>query len=673
VTGVLAACVPLLATAWVYAPIRNSFFLWDDFSNFVVVADAGPLRFIVTPMAGHVLLARNALLALWWVLFGLDAGPYFWTVLLMHLLNVWLLSRLVLRLTHRAAVAAVVATLWGISPLHTEPLAWYAVFGQVLTATVMLAVTADAARCLDPPRQVSSRRALAWGCFLLLGATCFGTGLGIAATVPLAILLLVPGARRPRVAAVLLGTIAALALLYAGSQWHQATLASAITGATNLAAAPRMLLHLVRHGLARLVAGPFIVGRVDPGLGSWAVLAVTAAFGIAAVVRRGAAVRSAALGLLAIVLGTYGVIALGRANWADINHGVEAAALTLRYHYAGSAALAALLGVLLAAVTTRRGRVVDGLCAAWIVLVLVRCWLVPLPVDTHDVVRRMVSAAIARTDARLAGASPQAPVTLDNTRLPPLVTGLFGPTMIPGVAALMVLTHPPAGLEERGVRFAEPSAAVRDAFAAPRSRRLSRLLVAPAVVPGGLPPTGTSPPCEYAVVRTLLRYQRQLIRCELDPAAGGGAPDQCRTAAAEDALFHLTQSRNGRFCRTCYRPSVQVARLRSAYRNGGWMLRCDSNDPAAGRALATPAAARCRTRSGRAFVHFLLDLTRCHLRAAERTHTLDDPPCIEAAEQRYVERMRELGEACAACQPALLAPTAKRVTRELLESVFCTF
>lgn len=674
VARVAANGVPLLAAAFVYAPILGSYFLWDDFSNFVVIADAGPLHFIVTPMAGHVLLARNALLALCWVLFGFDAGPYFWTVLLTHLLNVWLLFRLVLRLTDRAAVAAAAATLWGISPLHVEALAWYAVFGQVLTTTVMLAVMLDAARCIAPPRRVSFARALAWGGVLLVGASCFGTGLGIAGSVPLAILLMVPGARRPPIAAALVASIVGVGLLYVGSQWGHATYASAVTGAAPTSVAPLagMLLHLIRHGLVRLVAGPFVVGVTDPRSASWAVLLVIGGLAAVTILRRGAASRRAVLGLVAIVLGTYGVIALGRANWGDIMHGVDRSALILRYHYAGSAALAVLLGVLLPSLARRRPLVVDALCTAWIVVALARAWVVPLPIDTHDVVRRLVAAEVARADARIAAAAPQAPVVLDNTRLPPMVTGLFRPTMIPGVAALMILSHPPADLEERGIRFAEPSAAVREAFAAPRSRRLSRLLVAPAVVPGGHPPTGASPACEDRLVHTLLRFQRQLIRCELDVAVGG-SPEPCRAAAADAAVARLLPRQGERPCRECFRPRLQAAQLRAAYRTGGWMLRCGPATALADAPPPTPAAARCRAKGGRALAHLLDDLSRCHLRAAERTHTLDDPPCVDAAEQRYLARMRRLGDACAACQPALQAAAAKRGTRQLLEEVFCTF
>ena len=116
----LAFAVPLLATAWVYAPILHCFFFADDFFNFLTVADAGAYRFIISPMAGHVLYTRNAILAASWLLFGLDARPYFWGVLLTHLVNVGLLFGLMRRLAVRPLVATTIATLWGISPLHAE-------------------------------------------------------------------------------------------------------------------------------------------------------------------------------------------------------------------------------------------------------------------------------------------------------------------------------------------------------------------------------------------------------------------------------------------------------------------------------------------------------------------------------------------------------------------------
>ena len=199
----LALVVALLASAFVYAPIRESFFIWDDFYNFLMVCDEGALRFIVTPMAGHMLYVRNAVLALSWTLFGLSAAPYFWLVLVTHLVNVWLLFRLVIRLTERPVAAAAVAVLWGTCPLHVEPLAWYAVFGQVLATTAMLAVLTDAAGFVDPSRRLSGGCVVLWDAVLLAGATSFGTGIAAAVTVPSSVLLLVPSARRPRIVALL--------------------------------------------------------------------------------------------------------------------------------------------------------------------------------------------------------------------------------------------------------------------------------------------------------------------------------------------------------------------------------------------------------------------------------------------------------------------------------------
>jgi len=187
---------PLLLSAAVYAPILDSYFFADDFLNLVGIADRGCARFAFEPQGGHVLLARNLLMCAHYGLFGVAARWYFAVVLATHLLNVGLLFRVIHLLTRRRGVACIGATLWGVSPLHVESLGWYAVYGHVLTCTGLLIALAvflphTDRRARGPGTGVS----IACAILLLIGATCFGTGLAIAVATPLAILVMVPAAR----------------------------------------------------------------------------------------------------------------------------------------------------------------------------------------------------------------------------------------------------------------------------------------------------------------------------------------------------------------------------------------------------------------------------------------------------------------------------------------------
>jgi hypothetical protein len=131
---------PVALTAWVYWPLTGSWFWADDFVNMASIANDGFFRFVLRPFGGHNLLVRNTIFYTWWQLFGLHAAPYFWTVLLTHLLNVWLMFRLLRILTSSATLACLGATLWGASPIAVGTLGWYSVFGQVVVGTMFLVV-----------------------------------------------------------------------------------------------------------------------------------------------------------------------------------------------------------------------------------------------------------------------------------------------------------------------------------------------------------------------------------------------------------------------------------------------------------------------------------------------------------------------------------------------------
>src|SRR5262249_62288224 len=110
--------------------------------------------------------------------------PYFWIVLLTHLLNVWLLFRVLRNVTGSLALGCFGATLWGTSPAQVGTLGWYSVYGQVLVATVLLVVLGGvtaraAARAAPAPPGAPPRDGP-----LLRGGQRLGTGGGGAAACP---------------------------------------------------------------------------------------------------------------------------------------------------------------------------------------------------------------------------------------------------------------------------------------------------------------------------------------------------------------------------------------------------------------------------------------------------------------------------------------------------------
>lgn len=661
-----AVAIPLAVSAAVYAPILGSYFFADDFYNFVRIADRGCARFAVEPMAGHVLLARNLVMCLQYDLFGLGARWYFAVVLATHLLNVWLLFRVIRLLTRRRAVACVSATLWGACPLHAEPLSWYSVYGHVLSCTVMLAVLAVVLSRTDRgDRGPSPGVAVACGVLLLLAATCFGTGLAIAVTVPVLILAMVPAARQGGVGSALLLTSLSTPLLYLGLRWvarrtgesswvNEAALATAVG---HLGAAPAMLLHLLRHALLGVVAGPWasVVPNVEAL--SWVLLALAALAIGAAIATGGAANRRAVLSMLVLCLAIYGVVALGRASISEMRGGPGVVAAVQRYHYAGSAALIMCLAAALSVLP--RGRRSALLLAVTMGgLVVANAWALydrPVTVDQRPQIRQLVTARLASVDASIRMAAPGDTVHLQNQALPRDVVGVFGPHLLPGTAALALIanrTDQPLG---RNLRFWETEAVVRQAFRSPTSRWLSRMLVPPRVHLAGSTPSA----CEVVAAKRILALARELLRCEREAVAGRVDVVQCHAAAQE------AYERTAITCHACFDPKALVSRIRTGVDVGRWWLRCMNGPDAA------PPPARCSEANVAAIQRLIDGLFACHRRSILRDRLLDDTPCEDRASAAYRAHLAGLRPDCGPCFEDILAFGARWQVARVFADVFC--
>ncbi len=194
----LVAAGAAIVSVVVYRGVLGAYFWNDDFSWLYVLHDRSTAEFLFTPMGGHSLVARNAVLALMDALAGFDPRPYFAAMLLTHGLNVSLLATLILRQTGRPSLAAIGATAWGTCPTASGTLGWYSVYGQVAAMTCILLVFLRlTARSGDGG--VLSRRDLAIiFAYLVLSVLFFGTTVAVALALPLAAALLLDGLGRGR-------------------------------------------------------------------------------------------------------------------------------------------------------------------------------------------------------------------------------------------------------------------------------------------------------------------------------------------------------------------------------------------------------------------------------------------------------------------------------------------
>jgi hypothetical protein len=316
------ALVPVALAAWVYHPVTRVFFWADDFFHLGRLTGDGALPWLLTPFGGHNLLLRNLAFLGSWHAFGFHPAAWYWTALLTHLVNVWLLFRILHTVTGSAGLASVGATMWGIGPLAGGTIGWYAVFGQAMAATILLAVLDQLARVAVTGERVSLRRAGLWCGLLLAGTTCFGTGIGVALAFPAVLFAIVPGAwGDARIRAAYLALPVVTVALYLGLRalagWldplPEAERLQQSMAWTGLRIAPAMVLPLVAVAIGGSVLGHAFHTDASPDASAMAAVMVFLC-GVAAVLARGSgSERRWVLAMLALTLGVYGVLAAGRA------------------------------------------------------------------------------------------------------------------------------------------------------------------------------------------------------------------------------------------------------------------------------------------------------------------------------------------------------------------------
>ena len=324
----LAPGIAVLAAAVVYHPILQAYFFTDDWAWLFVFANWPLHQVVFLPMGGHALIARNALFAGLYQFFGPNPAPFFATVLLAHLANVFLLSRIIRLTTGSGAAALLGAVLWGTSPAYAETLVWYSASGQVFATTCGLLVLGHvlargaAGADLTPADLVSSVA------LLFVGMNFFGNGVIFAAAFPV-MMLLVPGTRWWRTT---LASTALLLLLYGVNQF---VTPSVLRTTPVLRIALVVLLHLpwlavvcffhlLRVGLATLVVGSWWAPGEALDAFSSLLLGTVGLAAVGALVVAPAR-RQPLLVFTLLGVGMYGVIAAVRApsgacSWGSRRH-----------------------------------------------------------------------------------------------------------------------------------------------------------------------------------------------------------------------------------------------------------------------------------------------------------------------------------------------------------------
>jgi hypothetical protein len=485
------ALVPLALTAWVYYPVTRVFFWADDFYHLGRLTNENPLAWVVAPFGGHNLVLRNLAFLGSWHLFGFHSAPWYWTALLTHLLNVWLLFGVLGTVTGSASLACVGATIWGICPLAVATVGWYAVYGQAMVATILLLVLAGLSRLSVAGDPLPPRTAWVWYALLLAGTMCFGTGIGVALVFPAVLLLLLPGAwRQPGVRMAYLAlpmvTLAVYLAVRALAQWMDPLPASErahqALAARGLLTAPRMLLPLLGVAIGGTTLGHWFDPARFVDSRSWTAIAVFVV-GLGILAWRGdARARRTALAMGALAVGVYGVLAVGRAyGYTVFGVPLARAAAEPRYHYVGTIPIVVLVCLALQQIG-RIGRLSaiprSPLLALGLALPVLAYARSGFEIEEHAAAREYVMRAMRETVDTVVAAAPGTTVFIENGATNPVIGGWLE-VFLPGRAGLFLFVSPDELPEDRQVRFVERDRKVLEYWAGRPGSRLATLLVPP--------------------------------------------------------------------------------------------------------------------------------------------------------------------------------------------------
>jgi hypothetical protein len=488
--------VSLVLTAWVYYPITGVFFYFDDFYHLCGLTNGSDLAWVLQPFGGHNYVLRNLVFLGSWQLFGLHSEPWYWTVFLTHLLNVWLLFSVLGALTDSVPLACFGATLWGICPVAVGTIGWYSVYGHVMVTTILLVVLDQLARLAATGDRLPTPTAWLWYALLLAATTCFGTGIGVALVFPVVLFFRLPTAwRQPGVRLAYLALPAVTLAMYFGlralSGWIEplplSETAHLMAAESGLWSAPAMLLPLLGFAVSGAALGHGFDRARFLDARTWVTI-VAFVLGLGLIAWRGdPKARRTAVAMAALAVGIYGVIAVGRTQVYTMFHFPLAEAATEpRYHYLGSMPIVILICQVLQQVgrigwlsAVPRGLLL-GVGLALQVGTYARS---SFRIDQHPATRDYVTRTVREIADAVAAAPPGTTVYIENGDTQPVI----GPNLkmlVPGRAGLFVLLSPDDLLDGRRVRFMERDQEVLDFWTKRPETRLATLLVAPSPASG---------------------------------------------------------------------------------------------------------------------------------------------------------------------------------------------
>jgi len=484
--------VPIALAALVYSPIVRNFFMGDDFLHLYHLANLPLLQNLVEPFGGHLYCARNAVFALLYHIAGAEPRWFFSSMLVTHLVNVWLLYDVILVFGGSPHLACAGAALWGTAPVLAGTLEIYSAHGITLAVTCLLVLLRGLGRVAETGRLPSSSQVALWYGLLLVGATCYGIGIAAALAFPVvAWLLLPPTSGRRAVVAVLGSTWITVPLLYVADHrvWVAAYGGEPVAMPFVFAqlrtprAPAEMLLGLLGHGATAAHVGLLWPDGVVPSAIWWGSIVAFIVGVVGALVAGPERYRRAILTFLVIAGATYAFIAAGRGNLYAAFLGPNATPLTIaetpRYHYLGALAFIATSCLVLAAVAERvrlPARAKDMLLGTLLAGIVIAHWHSHWRMSDWATERQQTAEFLATIRRTARARPPGADVYIRNRLFTP-AGPLLPPRVFPGWAAAFIVFFPDDTVEGRRIRFTTSD---QEALAGARDGLRSATVLVPA-------------------------------------------------------------------------------------------------------------------------------------------------------------------------------------------------
>ncbi|HVU00217.1 MAG TPA: hypothetical protein VHE30_00645 [Polyangiaceae bacterium] len=488
----------------VQSPVVKSDFKHDDFLHFYMAEAVPFVRFLMSPFAGHIMAVHRLAYVALKAVFGLDARKFFLVMIGTHCLNVVLLYVFLRRVTRKPALAAFFAGLWGMAPVHTPTMNWFACYGQLQCVAFTLWVFIELVGFADRKEPPTIGAIVRWTILLLLGAASFGLGLVIAVAFPIMAYLVLEPPCAPRRTAL---SLVPLPFLVAAMWWlshaeAEGNAAPASAAVHALSMVPRLVLsfaQLAAYGTATLVAPLLTLSFRGRAVFPWArldfahaiywsypFLALLVAATVVGFFRSDSRARRHYASAFVMIGAAYGIVALTR---GALIFDLSFISTQSRYHYGQTTALALLMALSCAAFRWPRLEVGErGTALAALGLALIvfpNRWATNDMDDGFAIGSRDVMVASEKdlaTAGRVGAATvpEDRPIYITNTKFSPLLL-LFGMgvqrELFPDLGAYWVISHgPDAKLNGHEVRFVASDELVKKVRASDLPR-VSRLFV----------------------------------------------------------------------------------------------------------------------------------------------------------------------------------------------------